>query len=91
MKVVVNRCFGGFGISDKAADFISKRKGVEIDPWDYRDNRSDPDLVAAVETLGKEADGDYANLDVVEIPDGIDYYIHEYDGRENIHETHRSW
>lgn len=54
--------------------------------------RTDPDLVAAVETLGsKEASGSMAALTVQEIPDGIDWYIDEYDGIETIHEKHRSW
>ena len=28
MKVVVNKCFGGFGLSDKAIELIMKRKGL---------------------------------------------------------------
>jgi len=48
-------------------------------------------LVDVVETLGAEADGQYAELAVVEIPDGISYEIAEYDGIEHIAETHRSW
>lgn len=44
MKIVINRCFGGFGLSD-----------------------------------------------AVEIPDGIEWEIDEYDGMESIHETHREW
>ena len=29
MKVVVNRCFGGFGLSDEAFEEYLKRKGIE--------------------------------------------------------------
>jgi hypothetical protein len=53
--------------------------------------RNDPDLVAVVEELGEKADGRYARLKVVEIPDGVDWFIHEYDGSEHIAETHRTW
>ena len=28
MKIVVNRCFGGFGLSDKAIEMVMKRKGL---------------------------------------------------------------
>jgi hypothetical protein len=53
--------------------------------------RNDADLVAAVEALGGDADGEHANLRVVEIPDGVDYQISEYDGNEHIAEKHRTW
>lgn len=29
MKLVVNKCFGGFGLSDKAVEMIMKRKGLD--------------------------------------------------------------
>jgi hypothetical protein len=53
--------------------------------------RADPLLVQVVEELGCEADDAHASLEVVEIPDGIEWYIHDYDGRETIHECHRHW
>ena len=53
--------------------------------------RTDPDLVAAVEALREEAGGTCASLSVVEIPDDVDWYIEEYDGNEWIAETHRTW
>lgn len=53
--------------------------------------RTDRDLVEVVEELGKEADGPYTRLEVVEIPDGVEYEIDEYDGVETIREKHRSW
>lgn len=56
-----------------------------------KEQRSDPILVAVVEEMGERADGACAKLRVVEIPDGIDWEIDEYDGNESIEETHRSW
>jgi hypothetical protein len=53
--------------------------------------RNDPDLVAVVEELGTKADGSYAELRVVEIPDDVEWTIHEYDGYEHIAEAHRTW
>jgi hypothetical protein len=47
--------------------------------------------VQAVEELGDAANGDYAKLNVVEIPDGVDYEISEYNGVERVDEVHRSW
>lgn len=55
------------------------------------DDRSDPDLVAVVEELGERANGSHAQLKIVEIPDGVDYVVEEYDGRECVAEKHRTW
>lgn len=139
MKVVVNRCYGGFGLSDKACEMVMKRKGFECfrykqTKYKYRDGveeyircesfgkddvfthyqtidlgkkidklpnetywwygrleRDDTDLIAVVEELGEEADGRFAKLEVVEIPDGVNWELDDYDGIETIHEVHRSW
>lgn len=56
-----------------------------------RDSRTDPDLIAVVKKMGAAANGECATLEVLEIPDGIEYEIDEYDGMESIHEKHRSW
>jgi hypothetical protein len=53
--------------------------------------RNDSDLVAVVEELGRRANGTHARLKVVEIPDGVEFEIHEYDGLEWVAETHRVW
>ena len=53
--------------------------------------RSDPDLVAVVEEMGKEANGEMAELKVVDIPSGVDYIIQEECGAEWIAERHRIW
>ena len=31
MKIVINRCFGGFGLSDQAFELLLARKGIEFD------------------------------------------------------------
>jgi hypothetical protein len=53
--------------------------------------RDDPHLIQVVEELGEKADGRCAHLKVVEIPDGIEWEIDEYDGSERVDEKHRSW
>lgn len=53
--------------------------------------RDDPDLVAVVRNLGDEANGPHATLKIVEVPDGIDWQIEEYDGLEWVAERHRTW
>lgn len=53
--------------------------------------RHDPLLVQVVEELGDAANGWAAKLEVIDIPDGVEYTIEEYDGLEHIAEEHRTW
>lgn len=88
MKVVINKCYGGFSLSREGMEFL----GLEWDGYgQYYDDRHNPKLVECVETLGDKANGRCADLQVVEIPDNVDYKIEEYNGIEHIAETHRTW
>ena len=78
---------------------VSEDKGDVVN-WDdisncildnYDIKRDDPALIATVRELGEEANGRYANLEIVEIPDDVKWVIREYDGWEKIEEEHRSW
>ncbi|MCK9602491.1 MAG: hypothetical protein M0R06_25820 [Sphaerochaeta sp.] len=136
MKIVVNKRYGGFGLSDVAYEWLNKNAGIPIVKyieekrgedgrykkvpsnegekifdrklsekdesgllgnryWDsfIRDYgfRNDSRLINCVEDLGQKANGRYAELVVVEVPDGIEYEIDDYDGIETIREKHRSW
>jgi hypothetical protein len=109
MKIVLNKCYGGFSISKEAAELMAKngceraKKELEeskkdnwfgygyVDGMDGGYDRTSEHLILAVETLKEKADGSSASLRVIEIPDGIDYFIDEYDGIESVHEQHRSW
>ena len=92
MKVVINRCYGGFGLSKMAEDLYKERKGITDPNWYYFDmTRDDPVLVEIVEQYGVEADNSYSDLAVVEIPDDVQWHIEEYDGLEWVAENHRTW
>lgn len=142
MKVILNKCYGGFGCSDACYRLYAQKKGIEVYPYrldtvrekgkgciyrkvdakdcdgawesyfkkDFGDSfvdkevdawsehlwldtshREDPVLIECVEELGKKANGKYARLEVVEIPDGLDYVIDDYDGVETLHENVRCW
>jgi hypothetical protein len=93
-KVVINTCFGGFGLSDEAIAMFRMRKGIAANErTTYADElaRDDYDLVYVVETLGEKANTSYSQLKVVEIPADVEWQIEEYDGSEHIAEQHRIW
>lgn len=91
MKVVINTCYGGFGLSDEAMERYKILKGIteEVYYWDIE--RDDPALVQVVEEMGDASFGSFACLKIVDIPDGIQWGIEEYDGSEWVAESHRTW
>jgi len=89
MKIVINTCFGGFGLSYIACDEIIRRGGTDDDLWDI--SRTNPILVAMVEEDSELYSGNFAQLKVVEIPDDVEWEISDYDGQEHIAEKHRRW
>ena len=88
MKIVINKCYGGFCPSDAVMEELRKR-GKPFER--YIVPRNDPDLVDLVESMGAEANGPCSSLKVVEIPDGVNWQLEEYDGIEWIAEVHRTW
>ena len=102
IKVVINSCYGGFGLSKEAADLYCEKKGINPGNWNatwgFYDNfhsrsleRDDVDLVEIVESMGEKASGYCAELKVVKIPDDVEWTIEEYDGSEWLAERHRTW
>jgi hypothetical protein len=81
MKVVLNRCYGGFALSKAAYEEL----GMEWDGYGYAydEDRSDHRLVAAVEKLGEKANGECSRL-VVEDVDAPVMQIHSHDGMESV-------
>ena len=66
-------------------------RGDHMDCHGHGVARDAEGLVAAVKELGAGANGSLSDLKVVEVPDGVDWTIDEYDGQESIQEKHRSW
>lgn len=91
MKVVINTCYGGFRLSDRAKQLYSERKGITEQLYDWDIERDDPILIQVIEEMGDAAGGSFSQLKIVEIPDGIQWGIEEYDGSEWVAETHRTW
>lgn len=59
--------------------------------WGWKLERIDKDLISVIEELGEEANDEYSKLKIVEIPDGVQWEIDDYDGWETIEEVHRVW
>jgi hypothetical protein len=54
--------------------------------------RDDPILIRVIEEMGPAAAGASTRLKVLDIPDGIQWDVHEGDdGREWVAERHRTW
>ncbi len=71
-KIVTNRCYGGFGLSDQASMRYANLKELVVAPMHWKISRDDPILVQVVEELGETANGSCAELEVTEIPDGVE-------------------
>lgn len=56
-----------------------------INPYDFYEDRTDPELIEIVECFNPE------DIKVVEIPDDVEWYIEEDDGMEWVAEKHRTW
>lgn len=82
MKIVINRCYGGFAIPEQYLEQLNLRSEYS------HIERTDPRLISLIEehggTLEKIKHGP-ARLTIVEIPDeATDYEICDYDGFETI-------
>lgn len=105
-KVVINKRIGGFGLSEVACKRLQELGcpptegcgisdiSMEYGCYHFRDRgRDHVALLQVIDELGVEAcSGEYCELKVVEIPDGIQWDIGESDcGREWVYEKHRTW
>jgi hypothetical protein len=95
MKVVINSCHGGFSLSDAAIARYLELADLTItntDEFYDRDiPRDDAALIQVVEEMGSMANGSFAILKIVEIPNDVNWYIEDYDGDEWVAERHRTW
>lgn len=144
MKIILNKCYGGFDVSPAGHKLYAKKKGFELYPyilasdpgfeynvesyyykkikweeanhilvhyskkdfgnkiskkefktefifWIDEKYRTDSTLIEVIEELGDRASGPCGELEIVEIPDDLDYVIDEYDGYERLHQRVKEW
>jgi hypothetical protein len=53
--------------------------------------RNDSMLIQVIEELKEKANGTYSDIQIVDIPDDIEWEIKDYDGIEHVAEVHRIW
>ncbi len=138
MKLVINNCYGGIGLSLISKIHLAHKKGIEVYPYktsffdfengtqvyqkilkpeesesssvrlltqeqlqdkfvceidrrpdewtfDIDNHRTDKDLISVIEEDGELANDRYSKLAIVEIPEGFDYKISDYDGVETVY------
>jgi len=99
-EIVINRCFGGFGLSSMALEIYRAVPRVDLENTRVFNHasdipRDDPILIQTIKTLGlKESAGNFAKLQIIEIPDDVPadgWIIQDYDGTEWVAEKHRTW
>ena len=94
MKHIRNNCYGGFGLSEMAVLLFNQYAGTKYEDsyeLQYEVPRNDPNLIKVVEELGEAANGECAELVIVEVPDDVSPEITDYDGWETFVEPHRTW
>jgi hypothetical protein len=90
-QIVINDCFGGFGVSKELRKAYKEWTGKWLPRCTNDIKRDDPNLVLLVSVLGSKANDDYSKLKVVAIPAEVNWQIEEYDGNEVVAEEHRTW
>jgi len=90
MKIAINVCYGGFGLSKQARARYAELADKQLDEWQTF-NRDDPYLIQTIEELGLKCNTRYSEIKIVEIPDNVEWEIMEDDGTEYIAEKHRQW
>jgi len=85
VEVLLNDCYGGWQISNKATKLYELRKIKHSK--NYLRRRSDPIFVQIYKELGDEFDGGkHSKTGIEKIPKKYEnhYYISEYDGLETV-------
>jgi hypothetical protein len=93
-RIVINICYGGFGLSETALNLYRAYAGIKEDDqfYDFDICRDDPILLQVIDQMGvSECEGNFSRLKIVEIPDGVEWEIAEHDGKEHVAECHRTW
>lgn len=85
-EIVINSCYGGYGLS-----LLALKTYLEYQGLTYEVRRDDPNLIKVIKELGEESFGDFAHLKIVKVPSRLQYKIIDYDGYETVTEQFRTF
>lgn len=99
MKIVINTRHSGFSLCreicnklDIPIPYYPENEDFGIDSINPHAYRAHPTLIKAIEDWGEQfAGGHMAELEIIEIPDDVNWVIEEHAGKEHIAEVHRRW
>jgi hypothetical protein len=90
LKIVINACFGSYGLSKECIDAYNAECGTGITRnWEI--DRADPVLVRLVEEMGDRANAEGAKLSIIEIPDDEQWTISHSNGLECVLTKNTTW
>lgn len=69
----------------------ANKRSEEISISSREMNRSDKDMISVIEEIGEKASGKHARIEIITIPNNVEWEVEEYDGLEHIAEKHRTW
>ena len=87
-EVVINSCYGKFGLSQTALKWMFARESKHVKrvdgifKLDYNVPRHDSLLVKVVKGMGARANGEYSMLEIVKVKGK--YTIETFDGAEEV-------
>lgn len=89
-EVLINSCFGGFGLSNGFLDFAQSHGftyNTRYNAWDT-DIRTDPLLISLIKDYGlSRVSAPYAKITIELVPKYYTWTITEYDGNEELVDT----
>lgn len=91
MKIVINSCYGGFGLSEAGEKRFLEKSGKEYDV--FTTERHDPILIEIIQENSPEYLYNYCKPRIVDFPDIFEYcyIIRDYDGLERISIDYEKW
>ena len=91
MKILINRSHGCICLTRAVYRELGLPWPEQTKGWGFDEDQIDPKN-ADFGIVSSDPDAwRYDLLLIVEIPDGIEWEIWDYDGKESVHEKHRHW